>query len=114
MPQNFGISDISADFVRRASKSLDRYGKALAEWSTAQQLQQYAVAGIDRAKAHLELAISEAYHSSEMALATATAEYERASRLANWIVLATVIISLTALSFFAYRFGRFLLGRCAS
>jgi hypothetical protein len=43
-------------------------------------------------------------------LATPTAEYEQASRFANWIVLATVIISLTALSFLAYRFGRVLLG----
>ena len=96
-------------FAEEVSPQVAGYSEILKDWSAAQAARRDAILRLDTAMADLKTAAETAHHSVGKALSSAAAAFSRSTQIANWTVLATVVLALTALSSFGFVFGRFLL-----
>ena len=102
--------DIETEFAERVTPSLDRYREILKAWSAAQRARKDTLAGIDQAIGRLGAVVGDAYAAADTALDAAAGAFARARAIANWAVLAAVLVSFAALSAFGYVSGRYVIG----
>ena len=96
-------------FAEEVSPQVTGYSEILKDWSAAQAARRDAILRLDTAMADLKTTAETAHQSVGKALSSAAAAFSRSTQIANWTVLATVVLALTALSSFGFVFGRFLL-----